>query len=511
MGLSNAPGSSKIEEVLRFVETQYVDSVDREMLIQTAIDAMLAKLDPHSVYIPSEDLNSMNEQLEGNLQGIGIKFTLLRDTILILKVVAGGPAEAAGLKAADRIVSVNDSTIVGEGLSNETVMKLLRGETGTTVSLGIKRAANPKLLNLKVIRGEIPIYSIESKYMLDATTGYIHIARFSNRTYEEFMSALDSLIEKHNMKDLVIDLRDNPGGYLVAATRILDQLFDKKELLVYTEGRASGRKEYNSKGQSYYKGRIGQIVVLINENSASASEIMAAALQDHDRAILVGRRTFGKGLVQEPFNLSDGSALRLTIARYYTPSGRSIQKPYVEGEDYESDMEDRMKSGELKSRDSLKIQDTTKYYTSNGRVVYGGGGVIPDIFIPVDAIIDNSFYLHARGWVSNFSYDYWDRYKQTLLKQYPDYASFNKNFTLPPAAYQSFVAFAKSKLGDKISFTDADIAAANAELALYIKAVLASALYGEAVYEQLLNEQDDMIKTALRVFKDKAFRDKAMK
>ena len=395
---------TKVEEVLRFIDAKYLEGIDPYALEDAAIEGMLKKLDPHSSYISKDKIRGVKESLQGNFDGSGIEFFMLDDTILVVGVIPGGPSDKAGVEVGDRIVRVNDSTLAGKGLKNTEVVNKLKGTAGSTVKIEIKRRGTYNPLKVSITRGQIPMASIDASFMLNEKTGYIRISRFSGQTFKEFMIAFEDLTKNKGMKDLVIDLRGNPGGYLNEATDILNQLFDDKRLLVYTEGRSYKRKEYKSNGRAYF--RIGKIAVLINEGSASASEILAGALQDNDRGIVIGRRSFGKGLVQEQYDLSDSSALRLTVARYYTPSGRLIQRPYREGEsdEYEEDFEFRYKSGELSYRDSIKISDSTAYKTTGGRVVYGGGGIIPDIFVPIDTILYNDFYLQLARFIPDFVY-----------------------------------------------------------------------------------------------------------
>ncbi|NRA49611.1 MAG: S41 family peptidase, partial [Phaeodactylibacter sp.] len=357
-------GQGKIEEILRYVEAKYVDDVDKEALTEEVIDDLLSKLDPHSNYISAEELMAVNEQLKGNFDGIGVEFMLLEDTIVVVTPLVGGPSESAGILSGDRIVQIADSTIAGVGMNSDDIIRMLRGEKGTDVEIGILRGNETELRRFTVTRDEIPMNSVDVAYMLDETTGYIKVNRFSATTYEEFMKALEGLVENQDMEDLVLDLRHNPGGYLQQATNMLSQLFrDKDKLLVYTEGDAVSRSEYSSTGRNFFD--VEDVVVLIDEGSASASEIVAGAIQDHDRGVIVGRRSFGKGLVQEQYKLRDGAALRLTVARYYTPSGRSIQKPYDDPEAYDLEMYDRYETGELEAAKNMVVEDSTEYYTDN--------------------------------------------------------------------------------------------------------------------------------------------------
>ena len=388
----HAPGSSgydphghdRLEELLRYVEARYVDKADRDELVGDAITSILKQLDPHSAYIPPEELAQVSQQLEGEFEGIGVEFMFLRDTPVVVAAISGGPAERAGIRAGDKIIAIGDSIVAGKGRSGSSPAELLRGQGGSSVEIGILRFPSPSIRRFRLKREKIPMKSIDAYYLINKRTAYIRISRFSATTDKEFMAALEKMSAGRRELDLVLDLRQNPGGYLQQASNILSQLFEERnQLLVYTEGSAAKRAEYRSSGRAYFP--IGKIAVLIDEQSASASEIIAGAIQDHDRGLVIGRRSFGKGLVQEQYPLRDGSALRLSIARYYTPSGRSIQKPYRGRDDYEEELDQRIASGELLSLDRLQLEDSTLYFTDNGRVVYGSGGILPDVFVPVDS------------------------------------------------------------------------------------------------------------------------------
>ncbi len=488
----HALGQGKIEEIIRYIEAKYVDEVDREELVQEVIEQMLAKLDPHSNYITAEQLREVNEQLEGNFDGIGVEFMMLDDTIVVVAPLAGGPSEAAGIQAGDKIVQIADSTIAGVNMDTRDVINMLRGEKGTDVEVGILRGKEKKVRKFTITRDEIPMHSVDVAYMLNNKTGYIKINRFSATTYEEFMQGLERLIEEEGMEDLVIDLRHNPGGYLQQATNILSQLFAKKDkLLVYTEGRAVSRNNYESTGRAFFD--IDDIVVLIDEGSASASEILAGAIQDHDRGIIVGRRSFGKGLVQEQYKLRDGSALRLTVARYYTPSGRSIQKPYGEGlEEYENEMAHRFESGELEGKQEVPTVDSTKYYTDNGRVVFGGGGISPDIFVPLDTIVFNDEYLELRQHVPQFVFRYMNNAGKGLEEYTLD--SFTRKFEVSEGLLAKFLAYAKGHGSD---IGSGGLESNKAELKRFIKARIAKHLFEDKGFYTVWNQDDAMVKEAL--------------
>lgn len=489
---------TKVEEVLRFIDAKYLEGIDPYALEDAAIEGMLKKLDPHSSYISKDKIRGVKESLQGNFDGIGIEFFMLDDTILVVGVIPGGPSDKAGVEVGDRIIRVNDSTLAGKGLKNTEVINKLKGEAGSNVKIEIKRRGTNKPLKVSITRGQIPMASIDASFMLNEKTGYIRISRFSGQTFKEFMIAFEDLTKNKGMKDLVIDLRGNPGGYLNEATDILNQLFDDKRLLVYTEGRSYKRKEYKSNGRAYF--RIGKIAVLINEGSASASEILAGALQDNDRGIVIGRRSFGKGLVQEQYDLSDSSALRLTVARYYTPSGRLIQRPYREGEsdEYEEDFEFRYKSGELSYRDSIKISDSTAYKTTGGRVVYGGGGIIPDIFVPIDTILYNDYYLRLARFIPDFVY----RYMDANYKSFSNYSSINSfidSYNVNAKMVDDFIAFALKK--GEIEKNDKIMQLSKSQFAHSIKAQIAQQIFRSEGYYHCISKRDKDILKALEELK----------
>jgi carboxyl-terminal processing protease len=484
-------GQGKIEELIRYIEAKYVDEVNRDELVKEAIESILKELDPHSKYIPAEQLRQINEQLEGNFEGIGVEFMILNDTIVVVSALPGGPSEAAGIRAGDKIVEVEDSSIAGIAIESREVMDLLRGEKGSEVEIGVLRPHETKVLHYTITRDKIPMHSVDAAYMLDDKTGYIKINRFSATTYEEFMKAMEDMVDKEGMEDLVIDLRHNPGGYLQQATNILSQIIEEKDkLLVYTEGRSVHRSNYESTGRTYFD--IDDVVVLIDEGSASASEIVAGAVQDHDRGFIIGRRSFGKGLVQEQYRLRDGSALRLTVARYYTPSGRSIQKPYQDLEAYENDMTHRYESGELIAEEDMAIADSTEYFTSKGRVVYGGGGIMPDIFVPMDTAYLSDFYAAARPHIPGFVYRYMEKHGD----QFGHYSldQFQKRFQVNDALYNDFLAYARSEGLDEKQDSRILI---RTEIKRLIKARIAKHLFDDEAFYVVWNDQDPFIQKAI--------------
>lgn len=407
--------ASKLDDLLNYIQQEYVDTVNTNEIIESTIPLIMKELDPHSIYISAEDFKKMNEPLQGNFDGIGVSFNIQKDTVLVIKTVPGGPSEKVGVKDGDRIVTVNDSLIAGVQIKTDKVMKLLRGKKNTKVKVGVFRRGEPDLVYFTITRDKIPIYSVDVSYMIDKQTGYIKISQFGRTTYKEFMEAIAKL-KTQGMKKIILDLRSNSGGYLDAATMLVDEFLEANKMIVYTQGRSRPRTDIFSTHRNACADL--NVAVLIDEWSASASEIVAGAIQDNDRGKIIGRRSFGKGLVQEPVMFKDGSSLRLTTARYYTPSGRSIQKPYEkgEGEDYFFDIMKRYEHGEFSEKDSIHFPDSIKYYTTKGRTVYGGGGIMPDVFIPVDTL-GNSAYLNAiarKGLEYQFSFDYTDKNRKKL-------------------------------------------------------------------------------------------------
>lgn len=416
LGIINT-SSNKLNALLRIIDDQYVDTVNMGELVEEAMPQILSELDPHSSYIPAKDLEAVNADLKGSFSGIGIQFTIQNDTIHVNSVIQGGPSEKVGLMAGDRIVEVDDSAFVGKIVTNSEAMKRLKGKKGSKVKLGVYRPGEKDLLHFTVIRGNIPVKSIDAAYMINEKVGYIKVNKFGETTYPELLIALAKLNQK-NCEGLIVDLRGNTGGYMAAAIQMVNEFLPNNRLIVYTQGRKSPREDYNSNGTG--SNQKMPLVVLVDEGSASASEIFAGAIQDNDRGTIVGRRSFGKGLVQQPIEFSDGSAIRLTIARYYTPSGRCIQKPYEKGKEseYELDLLTRYEHGEFFSADSIKQDETEVYHTRLGRPVYGGGGIMPDIFVPQDTTGMTSYFRMAanRGLIIRYTFDYTDQNRSTLQK-----------------------------------------------------------------------------------------------
>ena len=475
----------------------YVDSVDDQKMVEDGIRGMLEKLDPHSTYSTPKEVKQMNEPLQGNFEGIGVQFNMVEDTLLVIQTISGGPSEKRGILAGDRIVSVNDTAIAGVKMPRDEIMRRLRGPKGTHVLVGVVRRDISDTLRFDIVRDKIPVKSIDATYMLRKGVGYIRIGSFGATTPDEFVESLKKL-KKQGMKSLVLDLQENGGGYLQAAVEVASELLQEDALIVYTEGRNVPRNEYKAKGRGLFE--KGKLIVLVDSYTASAAEIVSGAIQDHDRGIVVGRRTFGKGLVQRPIDLPDGSMIRLTIAHYYTPSGRCIQKPYEKGKqkDYAEDMLHRLKSGELMSADSVHFADSLKFYTlKDHRVVYGGGGIMPDEFVPLDTTKYSRFYrqLSAKSLIINASLHYIDNHRKELMQQYPVFADFNKTFEIPQSMIDDILAEAeKQKLTPK---DDAELEQTLPVLRLQLKALVARDLWGLDEYFSIINETNDVVLRAL--------------
>ena len=498
----------KFGQLLRLVNSYYVDSADIEKLTENAIVNMLGELDPHSIYISKEDVERMNEPLQGNFEGIGISFNIFKDTLLVTSIISGGPSEKAGLLAGDRIVEIDQKNIAGTGIKNSDVQSLLRGKRGTTVGLKVIRKPENELLGFTVVRDRIPIYSLEASYMLDESTGFIKLSNFSATTMEEFMEAMNEL-KKQNIKNLVLDLRENTGGYLNTAINITDQFLKNNKMIVYTDGQNERQREYKSTSSGTFMD--GNLVVLVDESSASASEIVSGAIQDWDRGLIIGRRTYGKGLVQRPFPLTDGSVVRLTTAHYYTPSGRCIQKPYDGGvAEYRQELRNRSINGEMLSADNISVIDSLAYKTLvNGRTVFGGGGIVPDIFIPRDT---SSHYQYVNQFNRNniiYSYvlGYIDGNRQQLLENYNEFEKFNADFTVTDEMIDELVA-----LGEKegIRRNEESLNFAGNEFKKEIKSLIARDLFTRNEFYKVYYKNDEAILKALDVIKNQSQYDKLL-
>ena len=495
---------SELDEVLGYVDQRYVDSVDISELEDDAIISALKELDPHSMFLPEEMLNRENEQMQGEYEGIGVEFLIVEDTIQVVTAMSGGPSREVGIQAGDRIVTVNDSTVAGVGITNSDVIDMLKGPKGTTVDVGIKRGKRKKLLDFEITRAPIAINSIDVAYLISDTTGYIKINRFSTRTSREFRVQLDKLV-KMGMENLIVDLRGNGGGIMRDALEILDEVIGGEKNLLTVKGRRYQKEEYKTLSDGLFE--TGRLAVLIDEGSASASEIVAGAIQDWDRGVIIGRRSFGKGLVQQSYKLKGGDGLRLTVARYFTPSGRSIQRSYEEGfDEYFSDYYDRSVSGELLSRDSIKVDSSLiKYTLKNKRPVFGGGGIIPDLFIPVDTSRTNQFTtsVFSQRLPSEFIYDYYQS-NQSVFESYKDATQFEKRFFISGVLYNRFVEYAKEKLPDE-TFSADEIATSKEELTLYMKALIARQIFGEEGFFIVMNDSDEIILKALSVMSNEEY------
>ena len=490
----------KFGRLLRLVDSYYVDSVNVEKLTEKAIVSLLSELDPHSMYMSKDEVDKMNEPLVGNFEGIGISFNIFKDTLLVLATISGGPSEKVGLLAGDRIVEVDKKNIAGTGLKNSDVFDLLRGEKGTVVELKVLRKHSPELLDFTIVRDKIPIFSLDASYMINKSTGLIKLNKFSATTTDEFVEALKDL-KKQNMQNLILDLRGNGGGYLKTAIEISEQFLNNNDLVVYTSGLNEPKREYNASSSGEFK--KGNLVVLVDESSASASEIVAGAIQDWDRGIIIGRRTFGKGLVQKPYYLTDGSMVRLTTAHYYTPSGRCIQKPYDEGvAAYRKDYEKRMMSGEMFNADSIIFSDSLTYKTLlNGRSVHGGGGVMPDIFIPMDTSVHYSYInrLRRNNIIYNFTLDYIDKNRDEIKSKYPDFKDFETKYETSDKMISEIVENGEK---DGIEKNEESLAFGLSDLKKEIKAIVARDLYARDDFYKIYFSDDEAVIEALKVLEN---------
>ncbi len=495
---------NKLLEATAKINALYVDTVNGQKQVENAIVGMLTKLDPHSVYIPQKEVKEMNEPLEGNFEGIGVQFQMIDDSLFVDNVISNGPSERVGILPGDRIVMVNDSIIAGVKMTSTSIVKMLRGKKGTTVRVKVYRRSVAELIEFKITRDKIPLYSIDASYIIAPGIGYIKLNKFSATTMEEFDSAMKKL-EKQGMKDLILDLQSNGGGYLKAATQIANDLLGEKKLIVYTEGR-EGRKNYKAASKGDFEN--GRLIILMNEYSASASEILAGAVQDWDRGLIVGRRSYGKGLVQQPVVLSDGSMMRLTTARYYTPSGRCIQRPYKDGvEKYNADLIDRYRHGEFTSSDSIHFSDSLKYETLVlKRTVYGGGGIMPDCFVPLDTTASTKYLtkIIAKGVVSNFVSKYSEANMEQWKKAYPTLEKFDTEFKLTESMFDELIQMAEN---EKIPFNKEEFAKSKPFLAIQIKALFARRMWNNEAFYQVINDENDPCQKALEILQTKGMYD----
>ena len=506
--LSPGPGSNifsvdhskynKLSDIVSFIEHDYVDTVDIDKLQDETIIEALKNLDPHSYYIPASQFDEVSEHLNGNFEGIGVQFRIENDTVMVILPIAGGPSEKVGIRAGDRIVIVDGDTIAGVGIDNSKVMKVLKGPRNTKVDVGIFRRSAPEILDFTIKRDVIPTYSLDIAYMANDSVGYIKLNKFSATTYEETVDGIMKL-KAQGMKKLILDLRGNTGGYLSAAIDISDEFIEDEKLIVYTEGNNRPR----SFAYATEKGNFedGELIVLIDESSASASEIVAGAVQDNDRGTIMGRRSFGKGLVQEQMNLSDGSALRLTVSRYYTPTGRCIQRPYENGtDDYNKQYHDRFVNGEAMHADSIHFDDSLRFVTPGGKIVYGGGGIMPDIFVPIETGGHLAYYnrLINRGIIYDFAFEYTDTHREGLAK-YKDYKDFDKRFKISNEIFNGLVVFAEN---NGIEKDDDGIAARKEDIRILLKALIGRNILGDDGFYPIYHQKDNAFQEALGIMNE---------
>jgi len=489
-----APESGKLQTIINLIDEQYVDSVDASKLVEDVIPEVLEDLDPHSVYIPPKDLKAANQELEGNFGGIGVEFSMPDDTVMVVSVVSGGPSEKVGILPGDRIITVNDSVIAGVDMPTNDVVGMLRGDIGTKVNVGIQRRNRKDLIDFEITRGNIPMYSVDISYMITDSIGYVKINRFARNTYQELLSALAKL-KAHNCSDIIVDLRGNSGGYLDIAISMVNEFLNKGDMIVYTEGVNNPRQDVYANGSGSCKD-IG-VTVLIDEFSASASEIFAGAMQDNDRGLVVGRRSFGKGLVQQQFSLPAGGALRLTVARYYTPSGRSIQKPYDNGvEDYYHDIIERFEHGEFFEKDSISVNDSLKYTTVGGRTVYGGGGIMPDVFVPRDTTDHSDYYYRLRetGTIYQFALEYADRNREEL-SAFENVKTLKNHLDQQDISNQ-LIEFAKTK---DVKYNHNDFQRSKNLIDLETKAYIARNILDNEGFYPIISKEDEVLQKAVEL------------
>lgn len=497
-------GSKKFDALLQLINYTYVDTTNENEIVEGAIVSVLKELDPHSVYIPKEELKKMNEPLVGNFEGVGIQFNIYHDTLLVVSPIAGGPSEKVGLMAGDKIIEVDGENIAGIGLQNSDVQKKLRGKKGTKVQVGIKRRNNSKLISFTITRDKIPIYSVDATYMATPEIGYIKVNRFAKNTTNEFKEGLAKLKDE-NMKHLILDLRGNGGGYLRTAIQLADEFIGDKKLIVYTEGAKNPKQEYYTTTKGGFE--QGKIAILIDEGSASASEIVSGAIQDYDRGLVIGRRSFGKGLVQKPFTLPDGSAIRLTVARYHTPSGRCIQRPYNEGKEaYYKEFSRRFENGEYMNEDSIVLPDSLKFKTLNSqRTVYGGGGIMPDIFVPIDTTQSSDYFgkVVRSGLLNEFVLNYMDENRKELNTKYKDVLSFKNSFNAEEKLLNDFIEYAAK---NDIEKNEEDIQTSKKLLTVRLKALIARNLWDTSAFYQIANELNDSFLKAIEEINSNTFK-----
>lgn len=486
----------KLNRLIDYIDYEYVDDVNTDSIVDVTVNGILENLDPHSVYIPKEEMERVTDNMKGDFVGIGINFYTFRDTITVIRSVEGGPSDRAGIKGGDRIIMADGDTLYGKDIENDDIIRKLKGPVNSTVRLTVYRKDEERLLNFKIKRDHIPIASVDAAYKLTDSLGYIKINRFAESTYKEFKKQLSKL-QDQGITELVLDLRENPGGFLGVAEQIVDEFLEDDKLILFTKNkRGDIEKSYATKKGNFEE---GEVYVLIDENSASASEIVAGALQDNDRGTIVGRRSYGKGLVQREMDLGDGSAVRLTVSRYYTPTGRSIQRSYTNGnQDYYDEYYERLERGELLDGSKIEVHDSLKFTTPKGKVVYGGGGIIPDVFVPIDMGMQNETltYLQRRGFISNFVFEYLEADRHAYDTY--DRETFIDSFVTGDDLVLEFQNYLNDKTRANITFV-----AYNEEVKQYIKANLADQLYGKGAYEEILNQNDIMIEEVIQLSQDK--------
>lgn len=500
-----SPALRKLQMAEFAISNFYVDKVDEDKLVDEAIIRMLAQLDPHSTYSDAEEVKKMNEPLQGNFEGIGVQFQMIEDTLLVVQPVSNGPSEKVGILAGDRIIAVNDSAIAGVKMSTEDIMKRLRGPKDSKVDLTIIRRGVKAPLVFTVKRDKIPILSLDASYMIEPKIGYIRVNRFGATTAEEFKKAMKEL-QKQGMKDLILDLQGNGGGYLNAAIDLANEFLDQKELIVYTEGRSTQRSDFFAKGNGEF--RNGRIIALVDEYTASASEIVSGAIQDWDRGIIVGRRSFGKGLVQRPIDLPDGSMIRLTVARYYTPAGRSIQKPYDSTTDYNKDLIDRFNRGELMNADSIHFPDSLKVQTKKlKRTVYGGGGIMPDYFVPIDTTLYSDYHrnLVAKGVIIKFTMKFIENHRKDLSSKYKKFDAFNEKFVIDDQMLATL-----KEMGEKegVKFDEKQYETSLPLIKAQLKALIARDLWDMNEYFRVMNDTNESVQRALEILHSEEYQNK---
>jgi carboxyl-terminal processing protease len=494
-------GTFKFGRTLSLIEAFYVDSVNLDVLTEKAIVEVLKNLDPHSTFITAKDVKDMNEPLNGNFEGIGVQFNLLRDSIIIIEPISGGPSEKVGIRAGDRILTINNEKVTGINISTTGVRSRLMGPKGTKVNITVFRKGEKGILEFNIIRDKIPINSLDASYMLNKETGYIKLNKFAATTEKEFSDAI-AILKKSNMQNIILDLRGNGGGFMVAATQLAEKFFTDQKLLVYLSGRKTPRQDYKSSGSGSLSS--ARLVILTDEQSASASEILSGAIQDWDRGVIIGRRSFGKGLVQNGFYLTDGSMIRLTIARYYTPSGRLIQSPYNDGYDkYMENFYKRFTDGEMMTADSIHFPDSLKFRTLvNNREVYGGGGIMPDVFVAADTSYNSLYFrkLVGKNVLNTFTLEYYDKNRTTLSSQYKSFDEFNKKFQFSSEDIKSFIAKGEA---EGVKYDENQYNISKEEIILVLKGLVANNIWKTSEYFQIVNVNDKVIEKALNVISDK--------